>query len=538
MTQSPKGFKSTFAIANAYLKRHPGRYLFPIRAGAKFKPLLNDNLERNCSNDPKQITKWSKKYLGCNWGLALRKSGIMAIDVDTNAAKNKQGQITYDALALMYDWPETETTTSPSGGKHYIYEGWTDENHPAHIFALGTNGIGLDIDVPNYVLIPGCIITDAGTYTSDDAPAVACPAWIYETIAASKGKNRKPRREGVNADPLPAELIKQALDVTPYTGGPQGLDDRRGQQGWLNFMMAVHEASGGDPEAMGYLITWSEADREYNGDNSNIQARWESLDSDEAEGITRASWFKLLASFPGNDDLLSRMTGGDAADEFPDDGAASEPVPDVTPSGTDSEFGTICKEYVYFGKQERFFNLTDWELWKTTSFDKYFAGVSVMGKETKTTPLSMHIFRNRSLPMFRSISFEPGNTRKNVNGGRFNMWVPSDIVPKQGDTAIFDAHMKYLFPDDLNRKHVLNYMAWVYRNQGKKPRHALLVHGEETGTGKSFLAAVMRRLLGKKLPTGIYSNTTRIKGTTLDAAHGGWEYKTKLLIVEEVRPGF
>src|SRR6185369_7345470 len=159
-------------LALAYLDRHMyTRYLFPIKPGAKFPPLLKDNLDGNCSNDPEQLREWETKWPGCNWGLAHRKSRVMVVDVDTNPKKGKQGQATYDELDLMYGWPDTETTTTPSGGYHKIYEG-------EHVFALGENGIGLDIDSPNYSLIPGSTFDDGTSYVGNGADAVACPQWI------------------------------------------------------------------------------------------------------------------------------------------------------------------------------------------------------------------------------------------------------------------------------------------------------------------------------------------------------------------------
>jgi hypothetical protein len=65
----------------------------------------------------------------------------------------------------------------------------------------------------------------------------------------------------LEGDTIPADLIEQMLAVTPYTGGPEGLDDRRQQDGWLSFMMSVHEASGG--AAADLFIAWSQADPEY-----------------------------------------------------------------------------------------------------------------------------------------------------------------------------------------------------------------------------------------------------------------------------------
>ena len=185
MTQNIKGFNS-LALALAYLAKHPNRYIFPIKRRAKFPPCLPDNLETNCSNDTKRIREWAKLYPGCNWGLAHRKSRMLVADIDTSKAKGKVGDETYALLDLLNTWPETERTTTPSGGFHLIYEGWEDESHPAHIFALGENGIGLDIDSPNYSLIPGCMLADGMTYTTNGADAVRCPEWIYDLIAKNK----------------------------------------------------------------------------------------------------------------------------------------------------------------------------------------------------------------------------------------------------------------------------------------------------------------------------------------------------------------
>ncbi len=180
----------SLALALDYIKRHPDRCLFPIKAGAKFPPCLKDNLKGNASNDPIQISKWARMWPGCNWGLAHFKSGLLVVDVDTNAAKGKKGRVTYDALDLLYEWPATEQTTTPSGGFHLIYEGWSDDSHPAHVMALGKNGLGLDIDSPNYSLIAGCVFADGTSYVGNGAPSVKCPEWIYDTIKSAKAKAR------------------------------------------------------------------------------------------------------------------------------------------------------------------------------------------------------------------------------------------------------------------------------------------------------------------------------------------------------------
>lgn len=126
----------TLPIALDYVAINPGRYLFPIKAGSKFPPLIKNNLA-DASNDPEQLTAWAKKWPGANWGVAHAKSSLLVVDVDQKTGK--EGERTFDALDIEYGFPETEENRTPSGGRHLVYEG-------AHVFALGENGFGKDID--------------------------------------------------------------------------------------------------------------------------------------------------------------------------------------------------------------------------------------------------------------------------------------------------------------------------------------------------------------------------------------------------------
>lgn len=193
-TQRPGKFnpvrQRTLDLALDYVAKHFGtRYLFPIKRGKKFPPLIRNNLEL-ASNDPEQLRAWEAQWPSCNWGVAHRKSRLLVADVDTNKAKGKVGDVTFAELQEKFGWPETEMTTTPSGGFHKIYEGWATDEHPEHIMALGENGIGKDIDSPNYTLIPGCKFDDGTKYVGNGADAVKCPEWIYDTIKTSKTKSR------------------------------------------------------------------------------------------------------------------------------------------------------------------------------------------------------------------------------------------------------------------------------------------------------------------------------------------------------------
>jgi hypothetical protein len=177
------------AVALYYNAINPTRYIFPVKPLAKSPPLVQDMLDSNASNDPEKIRAWAKKWPGSNWGLALKKSGLMVVDVDTKAGK--RGQATFDELDLDYTWPMTERVNTPSGGFHLYYDG-------PHRFALGTHGFGTDIDSPNYVLIAGCVFKDGTSYTSGNAlTSVPAPPWFYEVLAKAKSATVENAAEAV-----------------------------------------------------------------------------------------------------------------------------------------------------------------------------------------------------------------------------------------------------------------------------------------------------------------------------------------------------
>src|ERR1700719_4506490 len=102
---------NSLEFALDFLKEHPSWYFFPIKRLCKFPPLIKDDLAQ-ASNNPLQIRKWHATNLGCNWGLSLKKSNCLVVDVDRKPGKI--GEQTFDALDMEYGFPETFTVNTPS----------------------------------------------------------------------------------------------------------------------------------------------------------------------------------------------------------------------------------------------------------------------------------------------------------------------------------------------------------------------------------------------------------------------------------------
>ena len=232
----PAGKNQSLALALKYLEWHPDRFLFPIKPGAKSPPLIAKNLTK-ASNDRKQITAWSRQWPGCNWGLALKLSKLLVVDVDTK--EGKFGQKTFDRLSVEYGFPQTEQVITPSGGQHHYYAG-------EHVFALGERGLGRDVDCPNYVLIAGCRLADGGEYASVTASGTPCapaPAWVYDVIGK---RYERPERDEVPAVELnQPHNIERTVDylkeISPAIEGEGGDDCTYRAAAWCHSHGAVSE---------------------------------------------------------------------------------------------------------------------------------------------------------------------------------------------------------------------------------------------------------------------------------------------------------
>ena len=210
--------------------------------------------------------------------------------------------------------------------------------------------------------------------------------------------------------------------------------------------------------------------------------------------------------------------------------AAAKTARDEKRERKQTTWAMLKKDWVYVTAQEIFMQRGDPKaiMYTVKGFGNMFAYLKRELEISQSVP--NHVFSRppgQGLDMFTSFCYTPGKSEN--NDGDLNLWRPSLIIPKQGDARWFYEHLDYLFGADF--EHVLNWIAWVYQHHDQHPKHALLTHGEIQGTGKSVVANVMKRLLGA-------TNCTMLDQGALDLAHDGWKVRTKLILIEEVRPAF
>lgn len=515
---------NTLYIALDYSALNSRRYIFPIERGKKFPPHVSDNLAGNASNDPEQIKKWHARWPGCNWGLAHKKSGTFVVDVDTNKKKGKVGQETFDLLDLEFGFPETEMTITPSGGRHYIYEG-------EHIFALGENGLGKDIDSPNYSLIPGCVLKDGTSYVGNDKVAVPCPQWIYDKLKRNKTRIVEAGETVVDLDK--PEMVTWAIDYLQNDAEPS-IEGKNGDAQTFKVAASLRDNGISETLAVDLLAEY------YNG---RCEPPWE-IDGP----ISLTTKVRNAYSYTS----LSKGGGKTAEADFGDDDAL-EVARSVTPMGKPKAIKKQAKERADSAKREaaksddekeRIWTLTDLQrewvwlagsehfrlranpeiAWKSSAFNATFKYID---EKKKVTDL-LFSKKKGTIPRCYSLAYKPNRPEFMEAGTLFNLYRPSDVVPFPGDTTLWREHMEYLFPNERERNLVLNWIAWLIQNLALKPKHALLIQGYAQGTGKSFIAEVLRLILGK-------GNAETVSQNDLLSTFNGWALKTKLLVIEELR---
>lgn len=241
---------SSLDIALDTLKRFPWLHLFPVAPENKSQPLLGDYPKR-ASNSPEQLRQWHaywKRRLGgkdCWWGIAPELSGLVFADIDIKPGK--RGQETFELFELLYGWPPTLVTASPSGGRHHWYRG-------RHLFAIGgenTNHAG--IDFPQYVILPGCMKSDGTGYTwQNDQPIADAPEWFY---IEAKRAERPPI-----ADIEPVIELDQPANVEwarefLMKDAPQAIEGQGGDATTFAVAATLRDHGISLPMAVGLMVT-------------------------------------------------------------------------------------------------------------------------------------------------------------------------------------------------------------------------------------------------------------------------------------------
>ncbi len=234
----------------------------------------------------------------CNVGVRLTP-GDLVIDVDPrNGGTEGFERLCEDLRLNPAEWPRVETG---SGGSHYYLR------KRQHVEVVDTLKAYKGVEFKSrgrQVVAAGSIRPDTGKHYTWDADhpelsdAPECPKSLLGAI-------KRPKHEGVSrGGQYTQEQIATALDKIDVT-------KFREHSAWLQIMMAVHHASGGD--ARSEFVEWSCGDPQYSQEADIIGRRWDSLHAEKNDGITYRTFEKIIRE---HGDVNTMVAREDAADDF------------------------------------------------------------------------------------------------------------------------------------------------------------------------------------------------------------------------------
>ena len=541
----------TLDIALDLLKAHPTWFLFPIRRLEKSPPLLKNELEL-ASNDPKQIRAWHARALGANWGIALKKSHLIVVDVDTKPGK--RGRETLDDLEMTHGaLPDTFCVRTPSGGKHYYFN---EAHGVVHQHRLGKYGFGPDVDSTNYVVAPGCWLSNGGSYEIVTQGIVApTPAW-FSAYLQERTESHAESDQTPEIDLDKPANIAWAIHYLENDAPPSV----EGSNGEFALLLAAGELK---DHGIAETTAIDLLNKYYNvfGKCEPLWAVGSGPMADRLDVKVHNAWLYLKKNQPGAHTAEAEFTTAIAAldqeqlnhlaaraeadwaayhkihrdpldnddEEKPGEVLARKahvraPMPMLNPIELAKPVKTladVCNRWVWCTGIKRFINRLDPTIqWDTTQFDSEYNPYA-----KKSASLSKALFKGDRIERFGWLAFRPGKDEH--QGREYNVWRAGRIKPEEGDTTIWDEHLNYLFQNEQDRDHVLNWMAWILKNPTLKPNHALLIVGKNTGTGKSFLARALERIVDER-------NTQRPKNSSMGGDFNSWLKDCRLCVIEEV----
>ena len=529
MSTNKKTRKSTAQVARDFMTRVPGAYLFPIKAGVKDKPLLKKNLEL-AFNDAPAIDAWAGKAPGCNWGLAIKKSGMIVMDVDTKPGK--AGKATLDMLELNNGpLPATLTVRTPSGGLHYYYKETPTVRH-----VMRVSGFGPDIDSTNYVLIPGCALDSGGSYTIiTDAPIADAPAWFAEVLVAAEPVEDADQTPLVEQD---TPTIRARCIEYLKTDAPLAKIGSNGDAVTLRVAGTLKDLGASEIEALELM-------RDYW--NDRCDPPWsisEGPTADRLDVKVHNAWLYLTQNAPGSaapeadfKEPADPLTGEAAEAAAEGEREEAELKSSKARWAKVLDAHVLCLSPVAFierdnkvalgpGQIDAAFNHIINRLPLAPRYKDHAAKLAIGSPEGIKRVDAMCYRPGRPDICIETVS-RPGKPPRQVE--KFNMWIDPCVEPLDGSPMIFREHMRYLIPDQRERIIFLDWLSHLVQHPDQKIMYAVLIVGLER-TGKSWLGYMLRKMLG-------FDNVAMVGDEDpIGDTFNGWTENKLLGVIHELAP--
>mgnify|MGYP000452704068 CR=1 FL=1 len=196
-----------------------GFHIFPIEAGVKFPPRIDD-FPTKASRDEAQIRRWwtdpvfeweQDFNIGISTTRFAENEALLVVEIDNKGGKHGDETI----LGLEAEgrvFPATFEVRTPTGGRHLVYR-------TPVACRQGTDILGPGLDVRSYggyiVGVGSTIGSDGYVQTSDREPAPA-PDWIVATCRLRAADNPQLARRTPRAAAPAVDQVRAATRAVEY----------------------------------------------------------------------------------------------------------------------------------------------------------------------------------------------------------------------------------------------------------------------------------------------------------------------------------
>ena len=499
-------------LAEQYIEA--GLVITPIPNGTKGPTTNGWQRRENCIERIDQINGHT-----AGWGLCHAYSGTMALDVDQgDKAITWLAKRDVDLVALFKAPDAVRINSGNPGHGKLIYrlpEGmppmWTkkvkdEEKHDIIDFRCGTRA-GLTVQD----CLPGTIHPDTGlvyTWQGDwrnipEIPEALLPIW-REVI---QGKQRK-------TEPPPTSTVSPGAKV--YGSGLRNkvrsmlecVNPELGHEQWVEILMALHSLD--EEWALGMAHAWSAGKAQGRPvemySEAEVETKWRSFTVDPT-GITIAT--------------LRRIAKDNGWVEYTPMAMFGE-LPEATSTKMLGKVGVIPK-FAYIYDVHKFLDTANGIMNSPEKMNT----LNPMGRGATWCGRFFRDLVDKGVNWFEGITYRPGVATGAYECDHFNIWKPPSVMPATGDISLWSDLMNHLFPDELIRHHITQWMAYTLQNQHIKINHALLIIGDQQGAGKDSAFEPLLHGIGSENHTMVFP--AELHGTFNDFLKG-----KKLLVVQEI----
>jgi hypothetical protein len=194
--------------------------------------------------------------------------------------------------------------------------------------------------------------------------------------------------------------------------------------------------------------------------------------------------------------------------------------------------------YIYLSTSNKFYDCVSGELLSNESIDNKYLRACPGGRGKDKASAYLHKNRDDEMSLADGIGWSPFTNQQpdrdamvmSFGGKRLvNTWKGLRIDSIEGDCKLWLDLVKFLIPDEDQRKNIIQYLAFILQEPATKPGYCVIHRGGQ-GVGKDLMLVPLMRALGTE-------SSGSVKIDDITNGWGDFLLQKKFMVIEEVDKG-